>query len=394
MAKKKVKKTINNVNNDVSPILMVSIFVIFIIAMVFVTYFGMHLQYPASKYFSQYDEKIVNDLGNIISKQKEMDEKIKTLSQDGGYTFEDPLVIKNPYNFNKLSAIVIFNTNDETKVDLSINDEHKTTVEKSKNHIIPIYGLSQDGSNIIKLTLEDGSTKEIELVFEPYNFDTNGFEVKNAIGNGDIYYLVGNVNGNESILRGFSYHNNLIAYFDLKNITGLSVYKNKLAVTYNQNMNVLNDLRLDIDYLGRILNISTNTEEIDKEVNLKNSSVSYIGAPGYLYNEFISNYTLNELNINDNYSSRTNLDIKDYDSRLSGAIKYPDEFEVSYMGDYIAYSTNKDCELIVVGIDGDLASYKLDKKGIIRTNIKSDKALYVNVDGIVYSLKKTLINKG
>nr|MCR4580889.1 hypothetical protein [Bacilli bacterium] len=182
-------------------------------------------------------------------------------------------------------------------------------------------------------------------------------------------------------------------YYDLNYVNGLSVYKNSLSISYNQNMNIVNDLRLDVDYLGRIISISSDVEDVNKKVNLSDGKeVSYIGASGYLYDNMIENYSVNPITINDNYSPKTELDIKDYDARLSGALKYAGDFEVSYMGDYIAYKSEKEAELIVISINGNIASYKINNNGIIRTNISGQKALYINVDGIVYNLSITLID--
>jgi hypothetical protein len=361
--------------------------------MVFVIYFGMNLQYPASKYFSQYDAKIENDLGKILKKQNEMDDKIKSLSKDGGYTFEDPLIIKSPY-LNKLAAVVIFNTKEETKVEVKINDVHKTVMEKSKEHIIPIYGLYGGATNIISLTLDDGTTKEHNLVFEAYNDNLTGLETNKVLNGEDLYYVVGNLNKDDSYLRGFDSSNNLIAYYNIKYVDGITINKNKLSIAYNQNKDLINDLRLDVDYLGRISYISSDTENVNKKINISNDKdTSYIGAPGYLYDELIANYSFNDVQINETYSSKSELSLKDYDGKLSSALKYDGDIDISFMGDYISYNTQEDVELIVVSIRGDIASYKLNKSGIIRTNLKGNKALFVNANGIVYSLKTTLLDE-
>ena len=384
------RKNVNNVNNDVSPIMMISIFVIFIVAMVFVTYFGMNLQSPASKYFSPYNTKINNDLLALLKQQKSFDDKIKELSQDKQYTFESPMIVKSPYHINKLSALIIFTTEEESKVQVKINDEEVTTVEKSTNHIIPIYGLYADFRNTVTLTLDDGRSVTKEIIIEPYNFELNSLNIKDVIGNEDIYYLAGDINSSDSTLRGFDKNNNLNSYVSFGYIGGFSVFKNKLAIAYNQNKDVINDLRLDIDYLGRISNITPNTNEIKYESNISGDGVSYVGDSGFLYNELTANYSFNELTNNEPYTTKKTLILSDYEMSLSGAVKLEQPFKVSYMNDYISYSSDVTGELLVITRDGGLYSYDIDKDGIIRTDIKGDKSLYIKVDGVIYSLKTTL----
>ena len=384
------KKTINNINNEVSPIMMISIFVIFIVAMVFVTYFGMNLQSPVSKYFSPYNTKVCNDLMQVLKQQKDMDDTIIKLSKDETVTFESPKIFLSPYHINKLSALVIFNTEEETRVEVKVNDEIVTNVERSKNHIVPIYGLFADAKNIITLTLEDGRSITKEIVIEPYNFELNGLEIKDVLGNEDIYYLAGDINTNDSTLRGFDKNNNLNSYVTLGYIGGFQVFKNKLAIAYNQNKDGVYDLRLDIDYLGRISNITPNTAEINYNSNISGDGIKYVGDSGFLYNDLTANYSFNEVVNNESYTTKKTLILKDYEMSLTGAVKLEQPFKITYMNDYISYSSDLSGELLVVTRDGGLYSYDFDKAGIIRTDIKGDKSLYVKVDGIIYSLKTTL----
>lgn len=384
------KKNINTVNNDVSPIMMISIFVIFIVAMVFVAYFGMNLQSPVSKYFSPYNNKIGNNLLIVLNQQKDFDNRLQELSKDGGYTFDNPSIIQNPYGINKLAAVAIFNTEEETKVKLKINDKLVTTVEKSKNHIIPIYGLLADTRNIVTFILDDGSSKEIEIITEPYDFNNNGFDVSSQMTDEDTYLMVGDVNDPNSTLKGFDRAGNLNTYYSLGYISGLTVFKNKISIAYNQNRDLINDLRLDLDYLGRISNITPNTSEINYTPNISGEGIEYIGDTSYYYGEMIANYSFNEVVNNESYSPKTTLVLKDYEMSLSSAVKLEQPFKISYMNDYISYSTDVIGELLVVTKNGGLYSYNIDKNGIIRTDINGEKSLYVKVNGIIYSLKTTL----
>lgn len=388
------KKNVNNVNNDVSPIMMASIFIIFIIAMVFVTYFGMNLSSPISKYFSNYNTKIHNNLGEVVANQKTMDDKIKDLSTNGGYTIDTPCLLKNPYGLNPLTALVIFNTDEDTRVAVYLNDQEEPSysVERSKNHLVPIYGLLDNMTNHVKLVLDDGTTKEIDIGIDPLDNDVYGFDISSQIGNNDIYYMVGNVNNNNSNLRGFDKLGNLISYVSLDYIGGFKLFKNKIAIAYNQTKEVPHDLRLDIDYLGRISNISSNTNEIDYETNISSEDVGFIGSSYNIFSDLVGNYSFNPLVSNDSYDSYKEYSLDEYETKLQSADRYKGDFKASYMNDYIAYKSDAEGELLIVDTTGKLVSYNIKDKGIIRTDIKGDKSLFIKVNNNIYTLKTTLSN--
>ena len=383
------KKNSNNFN-EISPILMAAIFIIFIVAMIFVTFFGMNLQSPVSKYFPTNNIKVNNNLRELLEKQREMDDKIIELSKNGGYTFESPLIFKAPYELNKLCAVIIFNTDEETSVKVNINDVDITTVKKSKEHIIPIYYLYADATNLVKLTLDDGSTKTYTIMVEAYNNTIDGFETKDIIGDYPVYFIGGNIDVQDSTLRGFDKNNNLISYYSYDHISGYALFKDSIALGYKQNMGVKNDLRLNIDYLGRISSITDNTSEINYESNIFGVDIDYIGAPYNFYEKEIDNYSFTEYNNSDSYSAKNILILDEYTHLLKNAVKYDGEFNISYMDEYIAYTGDLTGELLIIDSKGKLYSYPIDKSGIIKTDIKGKKSLYLNKDGIIYTLKTTL----
>ena len=385
------KQKTNNFN-EISPILMASIFIIFIVAMVFVTYFGMNLQSPVAKYFSSYNTKVNNELMSLLKEQKEMDEKILDLSKNGGYTLDKPLVFKAPYKINKTSALIIFNTEEETSVKVSLNDIPLTTVKKSKEHIIPIYQLYADSNNFIKLTLDDGSSKEINIIVESYDNEINAANIKEMIGTDSTYYLGGDLNKDESALRGFDKSENLNSYYSFGYLSGYSFFKNKIALGYKQNKEIKNDIRLDIDYLGRINNITSNISEINYEVNISGDGISYIGSANTLYPAEIDNYSFESLTNTDTYTLRNVLSINEYEHLLTNAVKYDGEFKINYMNDYISITSDVTGKLLMVDSKGVLYSYNIDKNAIIKTDVKGNKSLYIVKDGIVYSLKTTLVD--
>ena len=90
----------------------------------------------ATRVISAYDE--------IFEIQKKVDEEISNYKKDKQYTLEEPKIIKNPYKIAPLTALIIFQTPEEVEIEIKVNDVTMTTMEKSKEHSIPIYGMYAD----------------------------------------------------------------------------------------------------------------------------------------------------------------------------------------------------------------------------------------------------------
>ena len=108
--------------DSVKRLILISSFILFAIAMIFVSYYIVHNYNGNNQYFQAYNKLIDNDLANLIAKQKSMDAKIEEIKENGDYTIESPCIIVNPYDINPLSALVIFNTKEKRSVDVYIND--------------------------------------------------------------------------------------------------------------------------------------------------------------------------------------------------------------------------------------------------------------------------------
>jgi hypothetical protein len=100
---------------------------------------------------------------NIIDSQNELQADFKSY----GYTLENPNIILNPYEISPLTALIIFETNEEEKVTITIEGKTKETTitntfEAAKEHYIPIYGLYPDYEN--KIIIKSGdTTKEVVI---------------------------------------------------------------------------------------------------------------------------------------------------------------------------------------------------------------------------------------
>ena len=111
------------------------------------------------------DEIIAKE--SLITYQSNLEEKFKI----DGYTIDNPNIILDPYDASPLTALVLFETNDEVEPTITIvgKDELTTYTYKSKKsnmHYLPIYGLYADYENTIIIEYED-VRKEITIKTNP-----------------------------------------------------------------------------------------------------------------------------------------------------------------------------------------------------------------------------------
>lgn len=92
---------------------------------------------------------------HIIESQKKIDEKLKN---ELVKTFNNPYIKLNPYGNSPLSAIIIFSTDSEEIVKTKVYGKDNNTTfsheyEKSKEHILAIYGLYPDTENKVEISV-------------------------------------------------------------------------------------------------------------------------------------------------------------------------------------------------------------------------------------------------
>lgn len=133
------------------------------------------------------DFGLESDLNELIEYQKTVDKMINDLSKDKNITFDNMYVIPNAYKLSHLSAIAIFYTSDEEGVKVYIEDEFVYELEKSNEHIVPIYGLYSGKDNKVTLELSSGIKEDIFIKTDEVN--ANGLEVSiNKLENGLFFY--------------------------------------------------------------------------------------------------------------------------------------------------------------------------------------------------------------
>ena len=114
----------------------------------------------------------VSYVSTLIEDQANTEKKFKS----EGFTIDRPNVILNPYGNSPLTALVIFETEDEESVSIKIkgNDELSTythTFDKGRRHYIPVYGLYAGRKNEVIIKAGDKeNTLEIETDELPDDF--------------------------------------------------------------------------------------------------------------------------------------------------------------------------------------------------------------------------------
>ncbi|MBS3975488.1 MAG: aryl-sulfate sulfotransferase [Syntrophomonadaceae bacterium] len=113
--------------------------------------------------------KMVN---HIINVQDEAEKEFLKEYETGDFTFQNPYIKLNPYIIAPLTALVMFRTEEECEVRLTVKGKESAgdichTFSRSKVHHIPVYGLYGDYNNTIILQMETGEEKVIQIQTEP-----------------------------------------------------------------------------------------------------------------------------------------------------------------------------------------------------------------------------------
>lgn len=125
-------------------------------------------------------EKAVKAVLDRYEKQKEMDDKLRSEYEAGGYTLDEPFVVVNPYGVSPLTALLMFDTDSAVQVELRVIG-HKPEEDVlmpphggqnfGVKHMVPVYGLyaGEENKVEIKCTSRNGEqqTKVINITTEP-----------------------------------------------------------------------------------------------------------------------------------------------------------------------------------------------------------------------------------
>ena len=321
--------------------------------------------------------KVYDELSKLIDTQESSIAKIKEAGKNKNYNFNNPYVLVNPFSLNPCSAIMVFNVEEPSKVNVEINDKNVGTTEVGSLHIIPIYGLYENNYNHVVLTLDDGSQHEETILTEDIYSNLN-IEKTNRDSNST--YLSYLASGDMTTIYGYNYYNDVNLFISgLNYVSSFRVNGEGLTLEYN-NKKDLNSILVDIDYLGRI-----------KEVYKKyNSYESENDVTVYLYKDGIKEYSLSKTKNEEKLTDYNVLDLDGTINYLSKAHLYFKDFNVSVNGSYLTYSINETGYLILVRNDGVILSYYIDDAKNIKIDPSYEYSLFLNTDNSYYNLYTTI----
>ena len=106
-----------------------------------------------------------------LQRQEEAERAIRALEQQKN-TFQDPKVIVNPYQIAPLTALILFQTEQETTVQVTVAGidgaaDFTYSCGAARKHRVPVYGLYTGCSNRVQLQLSDGQCCTIQIQTEP-----------------------------------------------------------------------------------------------------------------------------------------------------------------------------------------------------------------------------------
>ena len=98
-----------------------------------------------------------------IASSYEIDQQLQA-ELESGYSWEEPMVIQNPYQVSPLTAVIIFDTKEECAVRFTVKGKTEAAdisgeVEAAVSHRIPVIGLYPAMENTVVLELLDKSGK-------------------------------------------------------------------------------------------------------------------------------------------------------------------------------------------------------------------------------------------
>ena len=212
----------------------------------------------------------------IIKIQEDVDKEIDRLIGEN-YTLKNAKVLINPYKISPLTALIIFKTSKEETIDVYINDEKVTTMEKSKNHIVPIYGLKENYKNIVKLV---GKKDSQEYEMQTPSYEGNPLIVEKSDKTiEDLYLISTNFTSN----RIYDRNGELKWYID-GNYAGDIEYINNDTFYISDNFQGVNGVKINypsflkMNYLGKILEEYVSDYGYHHElVPLKNDKMLVLG---------------------------------------------------------------------------------------------------------------------
>ncbi|MCI8454798.1 MAG: aryl-sulfate sulfotransferase [Lachnospiraceae bacterium] len=129
---------------------------------------------PVEEKMIDEEELLITLTMDMLARQEQIEREIEAEFEQGEYTFQNPLVVLDPYGVSPLTAILMFRTEERCQISIkipgggekSIDDVSFTFEGYEVEHRIPVYGMLAGQVNQIYLTAEKYSGGKIENIIE------------------------------------------------------------------------------------------------------------------------------------------------------------------------------------------------------------------------------------
>jgi arylsulfate sulfotransferase len=121
--------------------------------------------------------KTLSFVKDTIARQQKIEQEIRAAYQAGEFSFTAPLVIQDPYQTAPLTALIIFDTPEDSQISIHVPGKSlQAAVDYpfpgyQQHHEIPIYGLYADALNHVTMRMKthngDSAQTEVDLQTEP-----------------------------------------------------------------------------------------------------------------------------------------------------------------------------------------------------------------------------------
>ncbi|MEG0994936.1 MAG: aryl-sulfate sulfotransferase, partial [Bacilli bacterium] len=192
--------------------------------------------------------------------QSKIDKKLKDDFDSNHYSLEKAKVVVNPYEISPLTALIMFETDKETAVTLTItglhNDDIVKTFTKTKKHFVPVYGLYANKETKVTIKLDNGKTNsflikggEVPKTAKEMTVLDNKVKLNNEM------YLFTSPTGVPNI--AYDNYGNVRWYLNMGYSKGVTVLRNGNLLLSNEKMGqdpTSNGGAVEVNLLGKVYN--------------------------------------------------------------------------------------------------------------------------------------------
>ena len=147
-----------------------------------------------------------------------------------------------------------------------------------------------------------------------------------------------------------------------------------------------------MDYLGKILSISTDVSDLVTKSNVDLANIDYITINQNVYQDMIDNYKIASI-VDNNPTTETGVTtVDELALMLENATEFTNPYVLSINGRYLTYDFkgNNDVVLLLINKKGNVYIYKVDENRIVKLPDNSEFSVYAKLGNKYYTLNTTL----